>query len=58
MKTDVDSRLVAERARPEMAPPEAEWVIYETNPLHEVICQVRFPRILKLETETPIEFQM
>ncbi len=49
--------VVAERALPEMALPEAERVIYETNPLEEVICQVRFPRILKLETEAPSGFQ-
>ena len=49
--------LVAERARPEMALPEAERVIYEIHPLEEVICQVRFPRILKLETEPPVGFQ-
>jgi uncharacterized protein (TIGR04255 family) len=37
--------------------PDSERVIYEANPLAEVICQVRFPRILKIETELPAAFQ-
>jgi len=40
-----------------MAFPEAERVIYEKNPLEEVICQLRFPPILKIDSETPTEFQ-
>jgi len=30
---------------------------YENNPLEEVICQLRFPTILKINTESPAEFQ-
>jgi uncharacterized protein (TIGR04255 family) len=37
--------------------PEFERVIYEKNPLAEVICQVRFPRILRIDTELPTLFQ-
>jgi len=37
--------------------PESERVIYKRNPLVDVICQVSFPRILRLETEVPVEFQ-
>lgn len=37
--------------------PDSERVIYERNPLAEVICQVRFPAILKIATELPAEFQ-
>jgi uncharacterized protein (TIGR04255 family) len=40
-----------------MAFPEVERVIYEKNPLEEVICQLRFPPILKIETEVPADFQ-
>ena len=36
--------------------PESPRVIYRDNPLEEVVCQVRFPAILKI-TETPIDFQ-
>ena len=31
--------------------------IYRTNQLAEVICQLRFPEILKISTETPAAFQ-
>jgi uncharacterized protein (TIGR04255 family) len=37
--------------------PESERVIYGKNPLVEVICQLRFPRILKIDTELPAAFQ-
>lgn len=37
--------------------PEAQRVIYKKNPLDQVICQVRFPSILKIDTEIPAEFQ-
>lgn len=31
--------------------------IYEKNPIIEVICQLRFPDILKIEAQEPFEFQ-
>jgi uncharacterized protein (TIGR04255 family) len=37
--------------------PESERVIYTTNPLVEVICQLRFPRILRIEADLPVSFQ-
>lgn len=37
--------------------PESERVIYRINPLERVICQLRFPTILRIETELPAEFQ-
>lgn len=37
--------------------PEAERVIYSRNPLAEVACQLRFPRILALDERIPAEFQ-
>ena len=37
--------------------PEAPRVIYQNNPLIQVICQVRFPPILRIDTETPVDFQ-
>jgi len=37
--------------------PEAGRVIYKKNPLDRVICQLRFPPILKIETAVPAEFQ-
>ncbi len=40
-----------------MAFPDAPRVIYEANPLEEVICQLRFPPILRIDTEPPAAFQ-
>lgn len=37
--------------------PEFERVIYSRNPLVEVVCQLRFPPILKISHQEPIEFQ-
>ncbi len=37
--------------------PEHERIIYAKNPLDRVICQLKFPTILKIETDTPSEFQ-
>ncbi len=37
--------------------PETERVIYQVNPLDEVICQLRFPPILKIDAEPPAAFQ-
>jgi len=37
--------------------PETKRVIYENNPLDKVICQLRFPPILKIDTKVPDEFQ-
>lgn len=37
--------------------PESQRVTYSRNPLWEVICQLRFPKILRIETEPPVDFQ-
>jgi uncharacterized protein (TIGR04255 family) len=37
--------------------PEKKRVIYNKNPLEQVICQVRFPPILKIDVEIPAQFQ-
>jgi len=37
--------------------PDATRVIYDKNPLDKVICQLRFPPILKIDTKVPDEFQ-
>jgi len=37
--------------------PEFERVIYKNNPLTEVVCQLRFPPILKISHEEPADFQ-
>jgi len=37
--------------------PTSERVRYDKNPLVEVICQLRFPRILRIEKEPPVDFQ-
>src|ERR1700733_6499774 len=40
-----------------MAFPDVERVIYEHNPLREVVCQLRFPPILRIDAESPVQFQ-
>lgn len=40
-----------------MAFPEVTRVVYAINPLLEVICQLRFPPILRIESEPPATFQ-
>lgn len=37
--------------------PEVKRVIYNKNPLDRVICQLRFPPILRIDTEIPSIFQ-
>lgn len=37
--------------------PESEKVYYRDNPLTEVICQLRFPPILSIESDLPARFQ-
>jgi uncharacterized protein (TIGR04255 family) len=37
--------------------PETPRVIYSQNPLAEVICQLKFPPILRIDTELPAAFQ-
>lgn len=40
-----------------MSFPDVPRVIYQINPLDEVICQLRFPAILKIDAEPPVAFQ-
>ena len=37
--------------------PDAKRTIYKINVLEQVICQLRFPTILKIDTEVPSQFQ-
>ncbi len=37
--------------------PESRRIIYGKNPLHEVVCQLKFPPILRIESEVPTAFQ-
>lgn len=37
--------------------PETKRVIYKKNPLDQVICQLRFPPVLKIDAEIPADFQ-
>lgn len=37
--------------------PKSDRIIYKHNPLDRVICQLRFPPILKIESALPTEFQ-
>jgi uncharacterized protein (TIGR04255 family) len=36
---------------------DVERVLYDKNPLESVICQVRFPTILRVDSELPSDFQ-
>ena len=40
-----------------MSFPESQRVVYGKNPLGEVVCQLRFPTILRIGTDTPAGFQ-
>ena len=37
--------------------PEVQRIIFNRNPLEQVVCQLRFPTILKIDAEIPYEFQ-
>ncbi len=37
--------------------PDVKRVIYAVNPLSEVVCQIRFPRILAIDERIPADFQ-
>jgi uncharacterized protein (TIGR04255 family) len=37
--------------------PPSERVVFERNPLTEVVCQLRFPTVLQIATEPPTVFQ-
>lgn len=37
--------------------PEVKRVVYKKNPLDQVICQLRFPPVLRIDTEVPAAFQ-
>ena len=37
--------------------PDAPRVFYRKNPLEQVICQLRFPPVLRIDTELPAKFQ-
>lgn len=37
--------------------PEVKRVLYAKNPLDQVICQLKFPPILRIDAETPVAFQ-
>lgn len=40
-----------------MSIPSTERVIFKRNPLKQVICQIRFPAILRIDTALPADFQ-
>lgn len=40
-----------------MSFPETQRVIYDKNPLIEVICQLRFPPILRIDSDIPAAYQ-
>src|SRR5262249_7426842 len=62
LQADLSCDLLTARwyRRPEgsqMPFPDSKRVFYGKNPLDEVICQVRFPPVLRIDTEPPAGFQ-
>lgn len=56
----IGSQAASDLPTPAAAPtlfPDAPRLVYQRNPLAEVICQVRFPSVLRIETELPAAFQ-
>lgn len=37
--------------------PQTERVVFARNPLVEVICQIRFPRLMEIESDLPVKLQ-
>lgn len=37
--------------------PKSQRIIYKNNPLQEVVCQLRYPRIMQIESTSPADFQ-
>ena len=37
--------------------PERSRILYKKNPLDQVVCQLRFPPLLKIDAEVPAQFQ-
>ncbi len=37
--------------------PQADRIIYDKNPLEMVVCQLRFPPVLRIEADPPVAFQ-
>jgi len=56
-QTKLDAALFVPRIEDPTPFPESERVIYVKNPLELVICQLRFPAILKIGSEAPVQFQ-
>jgi uncharacterized protein (TIGR04255 family) len=54
---DALSASTGQGASAEFPFPSSERVIYRSNPLTEVVCQLRFPPILKIDTELASAFQ-
>jgi uncharacterized protein (TIGR04255 family) len=52
-----DQETIPEGGGVTMPFPDADRVLYEVNPLDEVICQIRFSPVLKIDTEPPANFQ-
>lgn len=53
----LEERRQAETREEAMPFPDSPRVIYKRNPLSEVICQVRFPPILRIDAGPPAGFQ-
>lgn len=52
------SSCLSDKERKQLMPfPESSRVVYSRNPLIEVISQLRFPAVLRVDTELPVSFQ-
>src|SRR5262249_33650896 len=57
LQPKVDAPLFIPRIEDPTPFPDSERIIYGKNPLESVICQFRFPAILKISSEPPVDFQ-
>ncbi len=57
LREQAQRRILKHRGGETMPFPQSERVVFTSNPLAEVVCQLTFPRMLELDQDIPVEFQ-